>query len=93
MRGCVSTSRGKPNPLLLRDMSEFMTPPPLPPSLPSHPPSSCVKYVPEPEDSILLHTALKIYRRFRKYPQALRLALMLNDTYLIKEIFLECPDT
>ena len=53
---------------------------------------SCVKYVPEPEDSTLLHTSLKIYRQFRCYPQALRLALMLNDMDLTQEIFLECPD-
>ncbi len=54
--------------------------------------SSCVKYVPEPEDSTLLHTALKIYRQFKRYPQSLRLALMLNDMDLAKELFLECPD-
>lgn len=51
-----------------------------------------MKYVPEPEDSVLLHTALKIYRKFECYPQALRLALMLNDLDLTKEIFLACPD-
>lgn len=55
-------------------------------------PCSCVKYVPEPEDATLLHTALKIYRQFKHYPQALRLALMLNDLDLTKELFLECPD-
>ena len=51
-----------------------------------------MKYVPEPEDSVLLHIALKVYRQFKRYPQALRLALMLNDMDLTKEIFLECPD-
>lgn len=53
---------------------------------------SCVKYVPEPEDATLLSTALKVYRQFKRYPQALRLALMLNDLELAKEIFLECPN-
>ena len=53
---------------------------------------SCVKYVPEPEDSALLHIALKLYRKFNRYPQALRLALMLNDLPLAKEVFLCCPD-
>lgn len=53
---------------------------------------SCVKYVPEPEDSTLLHTTLKVYLHFKHYPQALRLALMLNDLDLAKKIFLECPD-
>ncbi len=40
----------------------------------------------------MLHTALKIYRQFKGYPQALRLALMLNDLDLTKDLFLECPD-
>lgn len=51
-----------------------------------------MKYVPEPEDSILLHTALKIYRQFHQFPHALRVAMMLNDPALIKEVFLQCPD-
>ena len=53
---------------------------------------SCVKYVPEPEDGVLLTTALEIYRQFDQYPHALRLALMLNDTPLTKQLFLSCPD-
>lgn len=53
---------------------------------------SCVKYVPEPEDSVLLHTALDIYRHFQQYPHALRLAMMLNDVTLVKKLFLGCPD-
>ena len=55
-------------------------------------PSSCVKYVPEPEDGILMHTALDIYRQFQQYPHALRLAMMLNDITLVKKLFLNCPD-
>ena len=51
-----------------------------------------MKYVPEPEDSILLNTALRIYRQFDQYPHALRLAMMLNNPALIREIFLGCPD-
>ena len=51
-----------------------------------------MKYVPEPEDSILQHTALKIYRQFHQFPHALRVAMMLNDPALIKEVFLQCPD-
>ena len=53
---------------------------------------SCVKYVPEPEDTILLKTSLDIYKKFNQYSHALRLALMLNDPALIREMFLECPD-
>lgn len=54
--------------------------------------TSCVPYVPEPENSNLLKAALKLFRRFQKYPEALRLAMQLNDTNLIKEIFYECDD-
>ena len=53
---------------------------------------SCVKYVSEPEDTILLKTAMTIYRKFNGYPAALRLAMMLNQTDLVREIFLECQD-
>ena len=53
---------------------------------------SCVKYVAEPEDSMLLHTALDVYRKFQQYPQALRLAMVLNEPSVIQEVFLECPD-
>ena len=54
--------------------------------------SSCVKYVQEPENTTLLTVALKIHKKFKQYPQALRLALMINDPVLIRQVFLECPD-
>ena len=53
---------------------------------------SCVKYVPEPEDSILLTTSLNIYRKFKHYSKALQLALQLNDLDLIREIFLSAKE-
>ena len=53
---------------------------------------SCVKYVPEPEDSILLTTSLTIYRKFNHYSKALQLALQLNDLDLIREIFLSAKE-
>ena len=39
-----------------------------------------------------MNTALRIYRQFDQYPHALRLAMMLNNPALIREIFLGCPD-
>ena len=54
--------------------------------------SSCVPYVPDPENSNLLKTALAIFRKFQQWPQALRLALQLNDHALIEEVFLACKD-
>ena len=54
--------------------------------------TSCVKYVQEPENTTLLEVALNIHQKFKQYPQALRLALMINDPTLIRKVFLECPD-
>lgn len=54
---------------------------------------SCVPYVADPENTTLLQTALLLFRKFNQYPQALRLAMQLNDHALIEEIFLSCKDT
>lgn len=54
--------------------------------------SSCVPYVPDPENVNLLKTALSIFRKFQQWPQALRLALQINDHALIEEVFLACKD-
>lgn len=54
--------------------------------------SSCVPYVPDPENVNLLKTSLSIYRKFNQWPQALRLALQINDHALIEEVFLACKD-
>jgi len=55
--------------------------------------SSCVPYVPDPENVNLLKTALSIFRKFNQWPQALRLALQINDHTLIEEVFLACKDS
>lgn len=55
--------------------------------------TSCVPYVPDPENTNLLKTALSIFRKFEQYPHAIRLALQLNDHPLVREIFLECKDS
>uniref|UniRef100_A0A8C9SC40 26S proteasome non-ATPase regulatory subunit 2 n=1 Tax=Scleropages formosus TaxID=113540 RepID=A0A8C9SC40_SCLFO len=54
--------------------------------------TSCVSYVPEPENIALLKCALNIFRKFGRYPEALRLALMLNDVELVEDIFTSCKD-
>jgi 26S proteasome regulatory subunit N1 len=54
--------------------------------------SSCVPYVPDPENTQLLKTALRIFRKFDQYPQALRIAMQLNDMEEIKNIFEGCGD-
>merc|ERR1711981_657166 len=54
--------------------------------------TSCIPYVPDPENTNLLKTALSIFRKFEQFPHAIRLALQLNDHQLVKEIFMECKD-
>nr|CAH7738587.1 unnamed protein product [Callosobruchus chinensis] len=54
--------------------------------------TSCVPYVADPENITLLQSALLLFRKFKQYPQALRLAMQLNDHALIEEIFTSCPD-
>ncbi|PVD33955.1 hypothetical protein C0Q70_05217 [Pomacea canaliculata] len=54
--------------------------------------TSCVPYVPDPENTSLLHCAVELYRKFNQYPQALRCALQLNDMKLIQDIFISCKD-
>ncbi|XP_041766758.1 26S proteasome non-ATPase regulatory subunit 2 [Anopheles merus] len=54
---------------------------------------SCVPYVAEPENVSLLKCALNLSRKFNQHTQAMRLAMMINDTELIKEIFMSCGDS
>jgi len=53
---------------------------------------SCVPYVPDPENTNLLTTALSIFRQFKQFPQAMRLALQLNDKAIVEDLFNSCPD-
>ncbi len=53
---------------------------------------SCVNYVPEPEDAMLLRTALDILRKFDRHVEALRLAIRLNDMEMVEKIFTGCTD-
>ncbi|CAG0919368.1 unnamed protein product [Notodromas monacha] len=54
--------------------------------------TSCVPYVPDPENVQLLRTALRVFGKFQQYPQALRVAMQLNDMDEIKRIFEGCKD-
>ncbi|KAL9904045.1 regulatory particle non-ATPase 1 [Glossina fuscipes fuscipes] len=53
---------------------------------------SCYPYVPEPDNTIILETALQLSIKFSQYTQAMRLALMLNNVDKITEIFKEPKD-
>jgi len=54
--------------------------------------TSNVPYLPEPENTNLLQAALKLFRKFDESPQALRLALQINDPALVMDIFEGCKD-
>jgi 26S proteasome regulatory subunit N1 len=54
--------------------------------------TSCVNYVPEPEDTELLKCALNIYLKFDCFPEAMTLAIQLNDMELVKKIFVSCTE-
>jgi len=54
---------------------------------------SCVAYVPDPENTILLKTALSIYRKFDQHAEAIFVAVQLGDVELVKEIFVSCSDS
>jgi len=53
---------------------------------------SCVPYTAEPENTTLLQTAVQIFRKFDRQPEALRLAMQLNDMDLIEDIFHSCDN-
>lgn len=55
--------------------------------------TSCVPYVSEPENTSLLRCALDLFRKFNRFPEALRIAMQLNDLDLISEIFWACEDS
>ena len=54
--------------------------------------TSCVPYVADPENHTLLQEASKLYKKFNQFPQAVRLAMQLNDLSLIEKLFQECKD-
>lgn len=54
--------------------------------------TSCVPYVPEPENTNLLKTAMEIFLKYERFPEALRLAMQLNDLDVVQKIFIQCKD-
>jgi len=52
--------------------------------------TSCVSYVPEPEDAALLNSAIRIFLKFNRYPDAVMLAVRLNDMEKVKKLFMSC---
>jgi 26S proteasome regulatory subunit N1 len=53
---------------------------------------SIANYVPEPDDTKVLQIVLHIYKDRKKLPDALRIAMRLNNIDTIKETFESCTD-
>lgn len=49
--------------------------------------TSCASYVPEPDDMLVLEVAYKIYTKVHKYPDALRVALRMDNLEYVKATF------
>lgn len=54
--------------------------------------TQCANYLPEPDDTTILKLALFLYLEMKNYPQALRIAMRLNDKTVIRDVFDKCED-
>ncbi|VDP19166.1 unnamed protein product [Soboliphyme baturini] len=53
---------------------------------------SCIPFVPDPENTELLCNTMHIYLKFSRKIEAVRVGIMLNDSEMVKCIFLNCED-
>ncbi|XP_030939747.1 26S proteasome non-ATPase regulatory subunit 2 homolog A-like [Quercus lobata] len=53
--------------------------------------TSSARYLPGPDDMLVLDTAYMIYLKFEEYPNALQIALFLDNMY-VKQVFTSCND-
>ncbi|XP_010035795.2 26S proteasome non-ATPase regulatory subunit 2 homolog A [Eucalyptus grandis] len=54
--------------------------------------TSAARYLPGPDDGLVLDIAYKIYLKFEEYAIALQIALFLDKTQKVKEVFMSCSD-
>ena len=53
---------------------------------------SCVPFVADPDNIVALNTAIRIFLKFKKYSEALPVAIQLGDMDVIESILTKCPD-
>lgn len=53
---------------------------------------SAAKYLPGPDDMLVLDIAHSIYVKFEEYPRALQIALYLDNLQYVKQLFQTCKD-
>ncbi|CAH8317963.1 unnamed protein product [Eruca vesicaria subsp. sativa] len=54
--------------------------------------TSSAKFLPGPDDMLVLDIAYMIYIKFEEYPNALQVALFLDNMQYVKQIFTSCTD-
>ncbi|CAE6171490.1 unnamed protein product [Arabidopsis arenosa] len=54
--------------------------------------TSAAKYLPGPDDMLVLDIAYMIYIKFAEYPNALQIALFLDNMQYVKQVFTSCTD-
>ncbi|KAH0871326.1 hypothetical protein HID58_078348 [Brassica napus] len=54
--------------------------------------TSAAKYLPGPDDMLVLDIAYMIYIKFEEYPNALQIALFLDNMQYVKQVFTSCTD-
>ncbi|KRZ06168.1 26S proteasome non-ATPase regulatory subunit 2 [Trichinella zimbabwensis] len=54
--------------------------------------TSCVPFVPDPDNIEFMECAMRLYLKFDKQVLAMRCAIVLNKIEKVKEIFLDCKD-
>ncbi|CAM8888009.1 unnamed protein product [Rhodiola kirilowii] len=54
--------------------------------------TSSARYLPGPDDVLVLEIAYTIYLKFEEYPNALQIALYLDNMQYVKQIFTSCND-
>ncbi|TXG55100.1 hypothetical protein EZV62_020356 [Acer yangbiense] len=54
--------------------------------------TSAARYLPGPDDILVLDIAYMIYLKFDEYPNALQIALFLDNLQYVKQIFTSCDD-
>ncbi|KAG5226331.1 26S proteasome non-ATPase regulatory [Salix suchowensis] len=54
--------------------------------------TSAAKYLPGPDDLVVLKIAYEIYLKFGEYASALQIALFLDNSQYIKQVYISCDD-
>ncbi|CAF2156573.1 unnamed protein product [Brassica napus] len=54
--------------------------------------TTAAKYLPGPDDMLVLDISYMIYMKFEEYPNALQIAVFLDNTQYVKQVFTSCAD-